>query len=969
MSQSSPQSTEQSQSSESESSQAIQTSNDYTQPVESVAQRLSKQQKKISISQFLETNRQMLGFSSPGRNLFITVKQITDNAMDAADDAGMLPSIEINITRIKPKLYRVHIQDYGPGIVKENVPKVFGTLLYGSKFNKNEQRRGQQGLGVSAAVLSSQIDTGKPTTVISKCKDLPAISQDIMIDVDKNAPIITNSKRITVPYQSGVSVSLLVKGAYIKEGKRSIRYYLNLISVLNPYAQIKLVQPDGEIVEYKRTQQQVPTATTVSKVHPKTIELGVFQRLLRAYSGSLEQFLTTQLHSGNSVITTNLLERFCLDGDIRASALCAVETEQLYEALQTMNFLVPEESLVTIGEAQLLRAMKAEDHQFSVAITGVAKLFKNTVAKVEAVLIYDSYKFPKEQRIDLIRAVNKTPLLLQQSACVLTKAVAATNWKNYGLQQGKGQLPTGPVRLFVHLAGLRIGFTSESKEAVAENHALELYLRQQLRRLGLKLSKKLRYKEYIQRQKEKADFIFKHLPQLYRSVGAERNHLAVYSKVLNAVLYYAEGTENVFVNYSGPKLLKTGIQIPQGITRVSSQQGTAVVGLHYEAPNTVPREVSGLIPRGCGSAEIFKQPDTVLEKIQLVLTDLREQLNTGNPASLQVRIRNKRNMYLHEAGYWTLGDRRSEKSIQRVAGLVTVVQLVKLMNLIRAQLSRNKTNSLRECYYQSESWGSAYKFDSQQQSDQAIQTLEVLLGCSREDFGIYPQLRGQIAGPVTYIEQTLRGPKVVDCTLDLPLAGGGITIPHKVAALTISDCKARFILAIETAGMFNRVLENKFNQRYNCILISLVGQPTRAIKQLIQMLNRVVGSTLDVFVFADCDGWSLLIHASIQYGAAKTAHMAERLVLPSAIHLGLKYTDIAHYGLPTDKLTKQDVLCLQRLLTDPRFKVNPEWQPLLEAQLAGKTKCEQQALAALDIDYVTNQYLPAKLRAYGYEPL
>lgn len=968
--------------------QNLETSAKVNIPVhQSTAEKLGKLQKNISISQFMEANRQMLGFSTPSRNLFITVKEIVDNALDAADDAKLLPTLFVKITRIKSKRYLVNIRDYGPGILKDKVPKVFGSLLYGSKFDRNEQRRGQQGLGVSAAVLSSQIDTAEPTLVISKCLNEPAYSQQIKINILKNQPIISNLKKVEVDFDSGVDITMHVKGAYIKEGKRSIKYYLELISIINPYAKITLVEPDGVTTKFERSQNEIPRDTSVSKIHPHTVELGTFSRLVTSSSLTIYDFLLTELHSSNQTIVAHILQTTALPGQQLCASLIQIQITELFEVLQTLNFLVPEQSLAAIGTDRIMTALKADEYQFAVSETGETKLFKNTIAKIELVLIYDSTKFLKEGKVDITRAVNKTPLLLQQSACLITKSVEAINWKNYGLSQNKGELPHGPAKLFVHLAGLKIGFTSEAKEAIAENLALGNYIRGCLKKLGLKLAKKLKKKEYFTKQKEKAEFIFRHLPTFYELVQNSQvvpvedpvvNQPIVYSKILNAGLYY-EVSDCCYriINYSGApifvKYLSKDTQA-HDVLKVLNEtvidlQGAAFLrseSLLYSLPDSVNPiiDLTKYAEVMSTTSSLYEIDSTVEEKIKLVYQDVIKQLQTGTLATLKIRIRNKNNLFITPEGWYKLGDKKSVRSIYKIAGLNAFYQLLRVLKFIYVQLIRNKSSSLREVYYHSEQWG-VYKFQNQKVSDTCIEHIEVFLGVGRQSLNIYPELRGQIAGAITYEEKTKRGSKLVDCLLDIPHSGGGITLPYKIADLEVKQCSAKLLLAIETTGTFNRVLENNFHTKYNVLLASLVGQPVRAMKEFIQKINLHVGREIPIIVFLDCDPWSLLIFASVKFGAAKTAHLAHKFVTPRALRIGLTFQDVLEYGLPTDKLSGEDVAAFERLLIDPRF-TDPLWAQEINLQLEKKAKCEQQSLAAKDIDFVTEVYLPRKLQQFGF---
>jgi len=173
---------------------------------------------------------------------------------------------------------------------------------------------------------------------------------------------------------------------------------------------------------------------------------------------------------------------------------------------------------------------------------------------------------------------------------------------------------------------------------------------------------------------------------------------------------------------------------------------------------------------------------------------------------------------------------------------------------------------------------------------------------------------------------------------------------------------ADMIVAIETGGMYDRLIENRFDETNRAILLHLKGQPARSTRRFLKRLNEE--SDIPVVVFTDGDPWSFRIFASVAYGAIKTAHISEYLATPSARYLGITPSDIVNYDLPSDKLSEQDEKALEAELTDPRF-ADEWWKGEIELQLSLKKKSEQQALAKYGLDFVTDTYLPEKLSEMG----
>ena len=204
--------------------------------------------------------------------------------------------------------------------------------------------------------------------------------------------------------------------------------------------------------------------------------------------------------------------------------------------------------------------------------------------------------------------------------------------------------------------------------------------------------------------------------------------------------------------------------------------------------------------------------------------------------------------------------------------------------------------------------------------------------------------------------------KKINCQDDV--GDAGYSIPYNVESEKISfkSADADFILAVETGGMFDRLVENGFDTASRAVLVHLKGQPARSTRRFIKRLNEE--KNIPVLVFTDCDPWSYRIFASVAFGAIKTAHISEYLATPASQYLGVTPSDIENYDLPTDKLTKEDVNALKSELSDPRFQ-DRFWKNEIKLQLRLGKKSEQQALAKYGLDYVTDTYLPEKLTEMG----
>jgi DNA topoisomerase-6 subunit A len=234
----------------------------------------------------------------------------------------------------------------------------------------------------------------------------------------------------------------------------------------------------------------------------------------------------------------------------------------------------------------------------------------------------------------------------------------------------------------------------------------------------------------------------------------------------------------------------------------------------------------------------------------------------------------------------------------------------------------------------------------------------------REDFKLRPEEDGaRVIGNITIEEVNRKGEKKkINCRDDVGDSGYGIPYNIEKDKIKFKSVDVDFIIAIETGGMFDRLVENGFDEHANALLVHLKGQPARSTRRFIKRLNEE--SDVPVVVFTDGDPWSFRIFASVAYGAIKTAYISEYLATPTTEYVGITASDILNYELPTDKLTDQDKNALKAELSDPRFK-NQFWKSEIELMLEINKKAEQQALAKYGLDFVTDTYLPEKLGEMG----
>ncbi|KDS91296.1 DNA topoisomerase VI subunit A [Halorubrum saccharovorum] len=343
--------------------------------------------------------------------------------------------------------------------------------------------------------------------------------------------------------------------------------------------------------------------------------------------------------------------------------------------------------------------------------------------------------------------------------------------------------------------------------------------------------------------------------------------------------------------------------------------------------------------------------------------DFYDQFAAGDIPEMTLPTRTKSNIeYDTESGVWTYGDRTSTRSANSVRGARKLLKAAYTIEFLADQLDEDRSSTLRELYYLSESWDNdEAQFSSQDESNDLVEDLEIVTGVTREDFHMRPEESGAtLMGPLLIREQTRRGEREIHCQEDV--GAGGYQIPNNPDMIDFLDDDIDFALAVETGGMRDRLVENGFDEEYNCLVIHLKGQPARATRRI----TKRVHDELDVpiAVFADGDPWSYRIYGSVAYGSIKSAHLSKYLATPQAEFVGIQPEDIVEYDLPADPLSDSDVNALESELDDPRFQTD-YWEEQIELQLDIGKKSEQQSLASRGLDFVTDTYLPERLDAMG----
>jgi len=481
------------------------------------AQELARRQREISVSEFFTKNRHLLGFDNPRKALLTAIKEAVDNSLDACEEAGILPEIKVVIQEIKKEeRYRIIVEDNGPGIVAKQVPRIFGKLLYGSKFHRLKMSRGQQGIGISAAAMYGQLTTGKPVVIISKiAPKKPPRRYELMIDTKKNEPRVIDEGECEWNGNHGTRVEIELEARY-QRGRQSVDSYIEQTAITNPHVRILYTTPDGDTREFPRATKEVPSEPREIKPHPHGIELGMLMRMLEdTKARQLKSFLRREFSRVSSRVADQIIEAASLQANNRPSRIARQGAETLYKAVQSVKIMSPPtDCVIPIGEELLLKGLKKEvEAGFYTAVTRPPAVYRGNPFVIEAALAYGG-NVREDGQIRLLRYANRVPLLYQRSACATTRAVTSISWRPYGLSQPSGALPTGPAIIVVHMASVWVPFTSESKEAIAHYPEIIKEIRLALQGCGRRMSLHVKRRRREAEAERKRSYIEKYIPHI-----------------------------------------------------------------------------------------------------------------------------------------------------------------------------------------------------------------------------------------------------------------------------------------------------------------------------------------------------------------------------------------------------------------------------------------------------------------------
>jgi len=519
------------------------------------AEEISSKQKQIAVSEFFEKNKHFLGFDSLQRSIITAVKESVDNSLDACEEARILPTIHVELNRQKNDKIEFITQDNGPGIPRDAIEDVFGKFLLGSRFHAIRQTRGQQGIGITGVVMYSQLTTGAKTNVISKIKnENSAVFVELGLDTRKNRALKTGEKRDVwiderngQDVEQGLRIKTVMKGKYQK-GKQSVHQYLRMTSIVNPHASISLIVRDieGNIIDegaWPRTTERLPRVVSEIKPHPHGIHLGTLQRMLReSDERKMTSFLRHNFSGVSMRAARDILVKAKIDESRGPRRIKSEDAQEILAAFKEVKLLSPPmDCLSPIDDLLIKKGLsKAIDSRFASTVTRNPTVSQGNPFQIEVGLVFGG-DLSSEGPIEVLRFANRVPLMYQQGGCLLTKALESIDWKRYGLEHPAGRgVPKGPAALLIHLASTNVQFTSEAKEAVAENEEVFEEIRKGLLEVGRGLKNHLKKSSQRKKAQEKFELVNIILPEISKKSSeilarSEPDLAPVITQIMNAV--------------------------------------------------------------------------------------------------------------------------------------------------------------------------------------------------------------------------------------------------------------------------------------------------------------------------------------------------------------------------------------------------------------------------------------------------
>lgn len=470
---------------------------------------------EISAADFFYRNRDIAGFTNPSRAIFVAIRELVENSLDAAESHRLVPDIYVRLSyegeaTKDTQIYKLRVEDNGIGVPPRHIPSAFGQILFGSKY-KLKQQRGTFGLGGKMAILYGQITTHQPASIVSSTGISKTYMYKLMIDIQRNRPLILDRKvLINKELWRGTIVEFTLEGDYFRAMPKILDYFKQT-AMVNPYANLTFVDPKGRLYKFIRVTKDMPTAPKETKPHPYGVDVELLQRLIQItpYKNMLD-FLRNHFHRVGDITAKKFLEYSNLSPSKNPKRLDHEEIVRLMHMLKKFpDFLPPDASCLSPLGEDLLRTgiLKELNPEFVSVHQRKPATYAGHPFIVETGIAYGG-EIPARGNFMVYRFANRIPLLYDEANDVSLRVIQAMNWRRYRVT------PEMPVAIFVHICSTKVPYKTVGKEFIADRPEVRREIANGLREVARQIQLFLSKREHVDKERKRLGLFSKYLPRI-----------------------------------------------------------------------------------------------------------------------------------------------------------------------------------------------------------------------------------------------------------------------------------------------------------------------------------------------------------------------------------------------------------------------------------------------------------------------
>ena len=471
----------------------------------------------ISPADFFYRNRSIAGFDNTMRALYTAVRELVENSLDACEDGGFLPTIDVKLKEVASDWYNLRVEDNGIGVPRDHILPAFGQILYGSKY-EHKQARGRFGLGGKMAFLFGQITTSEPLRVTSAPVGGDHVFEVLLRqDIEENKPELMKwERRKNRNDEHGCTLEFTLEGNW-RTAKRYILDYIEQTALITPYANLTFTEPDGTVHKYKRTVKSLPAAPQSVNPHPKGMDIEQLSRVVEeTKTRDMVTFLRTHFHRVGPKTAKAFLKTINMPFSQDPRGLKPNDLVKIARGFETFEKWLPPDARVLspLGTKLLESGIRSTLNPEFVQVTQrPPNSYGGHPFIVECGLAYGG-GVPLKESIIIYRFANRIPLIFDEYKDVAAKVIRAIPWSRYRIRPGM------PIAAFVAVVSTKIPFKTAGKEFIADLTELEHDIRMGLMECARSLKGHLRQKERVQRERVRASVYEQYLPIIARDIAA-----------------------------------------------------------------------------------------------------------------------------------------------------------------------------------------------------------------------------------------------------------------------------------------------------------------------------------------------------------------------------------------------------------------------------------------------------------------